>query len=349
MSQIKGPALFLAQFAQDTPPYNTLSNITQWAKDLGYLGIQIPANDSRFIDLDKAAESQQYCDDLKGQCNGLTITELATHLLGQLVAVHPAYDVLFDVFAPAKFQNNPAARTEWAKGELIKAIKASRNLGLNVIPTFSGALLWHTVYPWPQRPQGLVEMGFKELARRWQPLLNVADEYGIDFAYEIHPGEDLHDGVTFERFREATGNNPHVNILYDPSHFILQQLDYIGYLDYYKDYIKAFHVKDAEYNPSPRSGVYGGYQNWQDRPGRFRSLGDGQVDFKQVFSKLTQNGYSGWAVLEWEDCLKSSEQGAREGAIFIKSMLIDTPTKAFDDFAGGATDEATNRRVLGLS
>ena len=139
-----------------------------------------------------------------------------------------------------------------------------------------------------------------------------------------------------------------MRILYDPSHFILQQLDYLGYIDYYKDYIKAFHVKDAEYLPSARSGVYGGYQDWTERPGRFRSAGDGQVDFKQVFTKLTQNGYSSWAVLEWEDPIKDSVQGAIEGAALIKSMLIDTPTRAFDDFAGGQADEATNRRILGL-
>lgn len=349
MSQIKGPALFLAQFAQDVPPYDTLENITAWAKELGFLGVQIPAWDSRMIDLDQAAESKQYCDDLKERCNGLVITDLAAHLLGQLVAVHPAYDVLFDAFAPESLHGNSSARTEWARGQIIKVIKASSNLGLSTVPIFSGALLWHTVYPWPQRPQGLVELGFQELARRWQSLLNVADDYGIDFAYEIHPGEDLHDGVTFERFLAATGNHPRVHILYDPSHFVLQCLDYIGYLDCYKEHIKSFHVKDAEYNPSPRSGVYGGYQDWKDRPGRFRSVGDGQVDFKKVFSTLTQIGFAGWAVLEWECCIKDSVQGAREGAAFIKSMLIDTPTRAFDDFAGSTQNEELNRQILGLA
>jgi len=348
MSQIKGPAIFLAQFAQDVPPFNNLSNISQWAKDLGYVGVQLPGWDNRFIDLDKAAESKQYCDDLKGQCNGLEITEISTHLLGQLVAVHPAYDILMDAFAPPSVHNNPKARTEWGIDQMTKAIKASRNLGLSVLPTFSGALLWHTFYPFPQRPAGLVELGFKDLAKRWEPLLNVAEENGVDLAYEIHPTEDLHDGVTFERFLAATGNHPRVHILYDPSHFVLQCLDYIGYIDYYHEHIKAFHVKDAEFNPSPRSGVYGGYQDWVDRPGRFRSLGDGQVDFKRVFSQLTQYGYSSWAVLEWECCLKDAEQGARESATFIQSMLIDTPKHAFDDFAGGAVDEQTNRRILGL-
>src|SRR6266567_5383032 len=243
VSQIKGPALFLAQFAQDVPPYDTLENITHWAKDLGFIGVQIPAWDTRLIDLDKAAESKQYCDDLKGKCNGLAITELATHLLGQLIAVHPAYDVQFDAFAPKALHGHPQERMEWAMAQMIKAMQASRNLELHVLPTFSGAFLWHTMYPWPQRPAGLVELGFQELAKHWLPLLDKAGEYGIDLAYEIHPGEDLHDGVTFERFLAATGNHPRVHILYDPSHFVLQCLDYIGYLDCYQDHINSRFAK----------------------------------------------------------------------------------------------------------
>ncbi len=348
MSLIKGPAIFLAQFLGDEEPFNTLENITAWAKSLGFIGVQIPAWDGRVIDLAAAAESKTYCDELKGRCNGLAITELATHLQGQLVAVHPAYDTLFDGFAAPEVRGNPVARTDWAVDQMKKTIKASANLGLTAIPTFSGAFLWPTMYPWPQRPAGLVEEGFKELARRWKPILDYAEKYGVDLAYEIHPGEDLHDGVTFERFREATGNHPRANILYDPSHFVLQCLDYIGYISVYAEFIKAFHVKDAEYRASARSGVYGGYQDWKNRPGRFRSVGDGQVDFKQVFTKLTEIGFDSWAVLEWECCIKDAAQGAKEGAEFISSMLIDVPKKAFDDFAGGETDAETNRRILGI-
>ena len=152
------------------------------------------------------------------------------------------------------------------------------------------------MYPWPQRPEGLVEEGFRELASRWKPILDVFDDQGVDVCYEIHPGEDLHDGYTFERFLEATGKHPRVKMLYDPSHYILQQLDYLAHIDIYHEFIRMFHVKDAEFRPNGRSGVYGGYQSWVDRPGRFRSLGDGQVDFRQIFSKLSQYGYDGWAV-----------------------------------------------------
>jgi sugar phosphate isomerase/epimerase len=262
--------------------------------------------------------------------------------------VHPAYNDMFDGFAPEQLRGNPAARTEWAVDQVKMAAKASRHLGINVHASFPGALMWHTVYPWPQRPAGLVQQGFAELARRWLPILNVFDEQGVDVCYEIHPGEDLHDGVSYERFLQASGNHPRARILFDPSHFVLQQLDYLQFIDIYHEKIGMFHVKDAEFNPNGRSGVYGGYQDWIDRPGRFRSLGDGQVDFVGIFSKLSQYGYDGWAVMEWECCIKHPEQGAAEGAPFISSHIIQVTDKAFDDFAGQQPDAALNRKILGI-
>lgn len=347
---MKGPAIFLAQFLGDEAPFNTLDNILAWAKSLGYVGVQVPTWDSRCIDLEKAAESQAYCDDLKAKFDqhGLEITELSTHLQGQLVAVHPAYDLMFDGFAPEDKRGKPDARSEWAVKQVKCAAKASQRLGLSAHATFSGALLWHTMYPWPQRPAGLVEAGFEELAKRWKPILDVFEDCGVNACYELHPGEDLHDGVTFERFLEAVGNHPRANILYDPSHFVLQQLDYIGFIDIYHERIKAFHVKDAEFNPSPRCGVYGGYQGWADRPGRFRSLGDGQIDFSRIFSQFAKYDYDGWAVLEWECCLKHPEDGAAEGAPFIKKHMIRKVERAFDDFAAVAPDADLNKKVLGL-
>lgn len=350
MKTIKGPAIFLAQFMGDEPPFDNLENICKWVVSLGYKGIQIPTWDARCIDLQKAAESTTYADELKGKINGLglEITELSTHLQGQLVAVHPAFDDLFDGFAPENVHGNPKARTEWAVQQLKWAAQASKNLGITVHGSFPGAFLWPYVYPWPQRPAGLVEAGFKELANRWIPILNHFDENGVDVCYEVHPGEDIHDGASFERFLKATGNHPRVHILYDPSHFVLQQLDYLQYIDFYHEHIRMFHVKDAEFNPTGRSGVYGGYQDWIDRPGRFRSLGDGDTDFMAIFSKLTQYGYDGWAVLEWECCIKHPEQGAAEGAPFIQDHLIRVTEKAFDDFASSGEDAAFNKKILGI-
>lgn len=350
MKTIKGPAIFLAQFAGDEAPFNDIDSISKWAASLGYKGIQIPSWDPRMIDLQKVAESKTYADEYKGKIeeNGVKITELSTHLQGQLVAVHPAYDVMFDGFAPKEVHGKRNERQKWAENQMIMAARASKNLGLNAHASFSGALLWHTVYPWPQRPAGLVEDGFKELARLWKPILDEFDKNGVDVCYELHPGEDLHDGITYEMFLEATGNHPRARILYDPSHFILQQLDYLAFIDIYKDYIKAFHVKDAEFNATGRSGVYGGYQGWAGRPGRFRSLGDGQVDFVTIFTKLSQYGFDGWAVLEWECFIKHPEQGAEEGAHFISEHIIRVTEKAFDDFAGAGSDTELNKKILGI-
>ncbi|MCW5915328.1 MAG: sugar phosphate isomerase/epimerase [Chitinophagaceae bacterium] len=350
MKTIKGPAIFIAQFIGDKAPFDSLHHICQWASQLGYKGIQIPTLDPRFIDLEKTATSQTYADELKGvvQSYGMEISELSTHLQGQLVAVHPAYDLLFDSFAPAALQGHPKERTEWALQQLKYAAQASKNLGIKAHATFSGSLLWHTFHPWPQRPAGLVDEGFTELARRWTPILNAFDEAGVDLCYEIHPGEDLFDGETYEMFLEKVHNHPRACLLYDPSHFVLQCLDYIQYIDFYHQRIKAFHVKDAEFNATGKQGTFGGYQPWLKRAGRYRSPGDGQVDFKRIFSKLAEYDYDGWAVLEWECCIKNSEDGAREGAPFIRNHIIQTTEKAFDDFAATVRDPSLNKKVLGL-
>ena len=350
MKQIKGPALFLAQFVGDEAPFNSWDAITKWATDCGYVGVQVPSWDRRLFDLAIAAESKDYCDEFKGvaAANGAEVTELSTHLQGQLVAVHPAYDTAFDGFAVEEVRGNPRARQEWAVDQVKKALSASKNLGISAHVTFSGALAWPYVYPWPQRPAGLIETAFDELAARWKPILDHAEDCGVDVCYEIHPGEDLHDGVTYEMFLERTGNHDRACMLYDPSHFVLQCLDYLDHIDIYKDRIRMFHVKDAEFNPTGRQGVYSGYQSWADRAGRFRSLGDGQVDFSAIFSKLTANGFDGWAVVEWECAIKHPEDGAREGAAFVRDHIIRPTEVAFDDFAGGGTDEAGNRKMLGI-
>jgi len=347
---MKGPAIFLAQFANLRPEFAEIGPIADWVSGLGYVGVQIPTWEKGYIDLVRAAESQTYCDELTGKLaeRGLAIGELSTHLQGQLVAVHPAYDAQVDSFAPPALRGKPAARTAWAVEQLKLAAKASGRLGLKAHASFSGALLWQAFYPWPQRPAGLVQEGFAELARRWRPILDAFDEAGVDLCFELHPGEDLHDGVTFERFLAAMQDHPRANILYDPSHMVLQHMDYLAFIDHYHSRIRAFHVKDAELRPTGKSGVYGGFADWIDRPGRFRSLGDGQIDFTALFSKLAQYDYSGWATLEWECCLKHPEDGAAEGAPFIRRHMIRKTEKAFDDFAAGQPDAELNHRILGL-
>ena len=347
---IKGPGIFLAQFAGDNEPFNSLESISKWVSSLGYKAVQIPTWDSRLFDLKKASSSKDYCDEILGILKkyNLELADLSTHLQGQLVAVNPAYDSMFDGFAAEEVRGNPKKRQEWAVNQLMMAAEASKNLGLHNHVTFSGALAWPYVYPWPQSPAGLIDNAFDELAKRWMPILNKFDECGVNVCYEIHPGEDLHDGITFEMFLEKVKNHNRCNMMYDPSHYVLQHLDYLSHIDIYHEKIKMFHVKDAELNPTGKQGVYGGYQSWKNRAGRFRSLGDGQIDFKGIFSKLTTYGFDNWAVLEWECCLKHPEDGAREGAEFIKNHLIRVTEKSFDDFADSGMDKNSNKKILGI-
>ncbi len=349
MAKIKGPAIFLAQFLRDEPPCDNLENIGRWVAGLGYKGVQIPTWDARVLDLSKAAGSKAYCEDYRAKLAnmGLQPTELAGYLQGQVLAVHPAYEDNFSVFHPPGLKGS--GRTEWAAGQLKKCIQASANMGLQNTPVLSGGFAWHMAYPWPQRPPGLIDEAFRELAGRWRPLLDLAGEQGCVFGFELHPGSDVFDGATFEMFLEHTQGHSAACINYDPSHLLLQQLDYLNFIELYADRISGFHVKDAEFHPSGRVGVYGGYQPWAKRAGRFRSPGDGQVDFKRVFTLLTEAGFDGWAVLEWECCVKSPEQGAAEGAPFIASHLIEPTEVAFDDFAGGRSDRDRLRKMLGLT
>ncbi|ELD4254297.1 sugar phosphate isomerase/epimerase [Salmonella enterica] len=350
MNTLKGPGIFLSQFIDNTAPFNTLEGLATWASSLGFKALQIPCNHKHIFDIEQAAGSQQYCDDVKGMLaeHNLQISELSTHLEGQLVAVHPAYNRPFSGFAPQSVANDPIARKEWAIGILKKAAQASARLGLDAHATFSGSLAWPYLYPWPPHNSELFDESFKELAKRWLPILNTFDEYGVDVCYEIHPSEDLHDGATFERFLDEVNYHPRCNILFDPSHLHLQQIDYLAYIDIYHERIKAFHVKDAEFNINGRSGVYGGYQPWIQRAGRFRSPGDGQIDFKSIFSKLTQYDFRGWAVLEWECCLKNSEDGAREGSRFIEDHIISVSNRSFDDFAETESNISEIRKILGI-
>lgn len=350
MRTIKGPGLFLAQYVNADERLSTLEGLASFAAECGFTALQIPTFYPKIFDLAQAAESQAYCDDIRGVLarHKLEISELTSQRQGHLMAVNPAYDRTIAHLAPESVRSDPRAREDWAASQLRLAAKASRRLELDRHVTFSGSLLWPYFYPYPPVPAGVVEEGFRELARRWRPIFDAFDDMGVDVCFELHPSEDLHDGVTFERLLALVDNHKRCNILYDPSHFRLQHMDYLGFIDIYHARIKAFHVKDAEFNVSPRSGVYGGYQDWPQRPGRFRSPGDGDIDFKGIFARLTQYGYDGWATLEWECCFKNRYDGAREGAKLIREHIIPVTQAAFDAPMKAAPPRDQIRAILGL-
>ena len=347
---IRGPGLFISQFIGREPPFDSLGGLAAWARDLGFNALQIPVADPRLKDLAGLSEQDAVARiEAVVSKTGLAISEIAAQRSGQLLAVHPAYDETMDIFASPEVRGRPAARQAQAEQDLRRAITRAAILGTAKVVTFSGGLAWPYFYPYPPRPNGLIERAFNELAGRWRPLLDEADRAGVDLCFELHPGQDLHDGATFERFLACVDHHPRVKINYDPSHFLLQQMDYLGFIDRYRQKIAAFHVKDAEFIPSAASGAYGGFQDWLDRPGRFRSVGDGQIDFRGIFDRLTRHGYDGWAVLEWECCLKNSNDGAREGARFISEHVIRVSERSFDAALDASMSPEKLDRVLGIA
>ena len=349
MPKMKGPAILLAQFMRDEKPYNNIENIGRWVAGLGYVGVQIPTWDKRIIDLDRAAQSKTYCDDYKGKLKeiGLEPSELGGYLAGQVLAVHPAYEVMFEMFHPEGLKGD--ARTEWASGELKKC---SLRLGPTWAPMSSRRYPAGSHGTWFIRglnvPRGLLTKRLRNLAKRWRPLLDLAHDNGTVFAYELHPGSDIYDGATYEMFLDFTDNHPAACLNYDPSHLLLQQLDYLEFIRLYGERVKGFHVKDAEFRPTGRVGVYGGYQSWRDaQVGSVR-----WVTAKSILGEFSRScrrpAMKVGATLEWECCVKSPAQGAAEGAPFISDHIIETTEVAFDDFAGGEVNPERNRKILGL-
>lgn len=361
---IAGPAVFLAQgFGQ--PGWKTLQECAATAKGLGYSGMQVPLWVRELVDIDQGAQSRHYCDEVQGRAReaGAPIVEFANHIHGQLMAVHPAYRAQFRGFAPPEYGATCQSLYAYAEDRMRKSIVTAANFGFNRVGAFSGSLLFPYVYPWPQRPAGLVEAGMRELGRRWLPVLNFADEHGVDICFELHPGEDVFDGNAFNMFLSAVRHHKRANILLDLSHFALAgMLDehMLKFIQAFKSRIKMFHVKDGEFNPDHNGGVYGGYQPWGTRQGRFRSLGDGHIDYQTVFDLLGRElGLELIAVLEWEDCAgKGWAQGVREGAQYINAWMHRTaspkrtgpegPASTFDDFAASGSDPTVLGELLGI-
>lgn len=363
-TRLKGPAIFLAQgFGKEG--WKTLEECAKTAGSLRYEGMQLPLWVGDLINLNTAAMSTTYCQQLLGKAKeaGCPIVEVANHVETQLVRCTPAYQKLFDGFGPEQFRGNPQAMLAWAQERALLSVRAAKNLGLDRVAAFSGTSIFHLMYPWPQRPAGLVQAAMNALAKAWLPVFNLGEELGVDICFELHPGEDLHDGDSFELFLRYVGNHPRCKILLDLSHFVLAGMTMENMLDYiqnFKDRIRMFHVKDAEFNPTAGGGAYGSFNDWGKRQGRFRSTGDGQIDYLSVFNLLAELGLELWATVEWEDCAgKGWNQGVEEGAEYVNCWLAghEGPLRisarphsdgAFDDFAASKVNTALIADILGI-
>ncbi|NMO19209.1 TIM barrel protein [Pyxidicoccus fallax] len=349
MKQLTGPALNLAPFVSDQVPFNTLDTLCDWAVANGYQGVELPSWDARLFDLQRAADDDAYCADLQALLAGkqLVLTSLSSWVQGQALCAHPAYAPLLEPWLPASVRGDTAAREAWAASQLALAARASKRLGLRHHVTASGGRVWPFLDLDARLcPEGLVDLGFEELARRWRPVLDAFNAAGVDLCFQLEQGQDVHDGATFERLRESVGHHPRCRLVFDPGRLLLQQIDYLQFLDLYAPYVGAFHVSDAEFLASGRDGMHGGALPASRRSARPRSPGDGQVDFRAVFARLPACGFGGWAVVDWACALKNPLMGAREAADFVQGGLLP-PAGGYSP-PGPAADEALYRRALGL-
>lgn len=363
---LKGPGIFLAQ-GLGKEGWGSLEECAKSAAALGYKGMQLPLWDKRAIDLEYAAVSPKYCEELQQICTdaGCPIVELANHCEWQLVRSCPTYTSLHSWVAPKELDTEHGkqeALAQWAQRRAMLSVDAAANFGFDRVGGFSGSSIFQFVYPWPQRPPGLVAAAFNALAAAWMPIFEHADMKGVDVCFELHPGEDLMDGDTFNLFLRYVKNHPRCNILLDLSHMVLAGMtndNMRGFIRENAKRIKMFHVKDGEFNPRPGGGVYSSYNGWKDRQGRFRSLGDGHINYAEVFALLQDLDLDLWAILEWECCLKGWKQGVREGAQYIQSWMdaIPAPERsavephddgAFDDFAQANVNRALIAHILGI-
>lgn len=365
-STLQGPAIFLAQ-GYGKPGWSTLRECAESSAALGYKGMQVQLWEGGPVDTALASTSKDYCDEQQGIATegGCPIVEGANHVEGQLVFTGPVYQDLFRGFAPQSLQKAHWSEVaQWAMVRMQQTVRAARNFGFDRVAAFPGTAIFHTMYEWPQRPKGLVTAAMNALAAAWQPVFDTADEVGVDIAFEVHPMEELHDAATFAQFKEHTNDHGRATVLLDLSHQVLAGMRQEHLEDFVRnlaEWIRMFHVKDAEFLPNGWSGAYGGYQPWKKRPGRFRSTGDGQIDYLAIFNLLKQLGITGlWSTVEWECAFKSWLQGVAEAATCVQHWMdgkAAPPTAepaasddTFDDFVGGGEeDPELIAKILGIS
>jgi sugar phosphate isomerase/epimerase len=227
---------------------------------------------------------------------------------------------------------------------MLFAVQAARNLGLRGVATLSGGFLAPFQGSGLAWPEGLAETAFTELCRRWRPVLEAAAEAEVDLCFEPRPGQDVQDGVTFERFLAGVSGHPRCRLAFNPAQLLLQQIDYLDFLDTYRERIGLFHAGDAELEPGGRQALLSGYGPPRDRPARLRAPGDGQVDFASLCSRLAAHGYDGWAVVHWACAIKHPLAGARDAAELLAAAMVRTPPPE----PPRPVDEPLNRRILGL-
>lgn len=323
--------LFTGQWA-DLP----LEVLARKAAAWGYDGLELACWGDH-LDVARAAKDKKYAKSrvelLKKY--GLKVWSISNHLAGQLVC-DLNNDGRSDMFAPPSCKGNPRAQRRWAIQAMKDTARAAKNMGVKVVCGFTGSSIWHLIYSFPPVSEKMVEDGFKDFARRWNPILDVFDKCGVTFALEVHPTEIAYDLVTARRALEAVGKRKAFGFNFDPSHLHWQMVDPVKFIQAFPGRIYHVHMKDAALQLDGESGILGSNLNF-GTPGRgwdFRSLGRGGVDFEEIVRTLNAINYDGPLSVEWEDAMMDREHGAAEACQFVKDLDFPKSDRVFDESFG---------------
>lgn len=321
--------LFTGQWA-DLP----LTELAEKAAAWGYDGLELACWGDHF-DVPRAAEDPDYCVGRREllQSHGLDVFAVSNHLVGQ--AVCDPIDDRHRAILPERVwgDGDPEDVRRRAAEEMKLTARAAANLEVGVVNGFTGSSIWHLLYSFPPVPEETIEVGFRDFADRWNPILDVFDEVGVRFALEVHPTEIAFDTVTAERALDAVEHRDAFGFNYDPSHLVYQGVDCVAFVQDFASRIYHVHVKDAWWSESPaRSGVFGGHLPFghQDRYWDFRSPGRGLVPFEDMIRALNRIGYTGPLSVEWEDSGMDREHGAAEACEYVRALDFPQSGTAFD-------------------
>jgi sugar phosphate isomerase/epimerase len=321
--------LFTGQWA-DLP----LETVARKAKEFGFDGLELACWGDHF-DVQRALKEDGYAQgrrDLLAKY-GLQVFAVSNHLVGQ--AVCDNIDERHKSIIPPHVwgDGNPQGVQQRAAKEMQDTARAAAKLGVKIVAGFTGSSIWPLLYSFPPVPDAMIDAGFADFARRWNPILDIFDEVGVRFALEVHPTEIAFDVSSAQRALDALKGRKAFGFNYDPSHFGYQGVDYLGFIDRFADRIYHVHMKDVWWSDVPRpSGVFGGHLNFghPDRFWEFRSIGRGKIKFEEIIRHLNAAHYDGPLSIEWEDIGMDREAGAKEACAFVKAVDFQPPHAAFD-------------------
>jgi sugar phosphate isomerase/epimerase len=321
--------LFTGQWA-DLP----LEELAPLAKEMGYDGLELACWGDHF-EVDKALKDDGYVERrreiLKG--NGLECFAIGNHLVGQAVCDFPIDERHRATLPPHVWgDGDPEGVRQRAAEEMENTARAASRLGVNVVTGFTGSSIWHKLYFFPPTSQEEVDEGFQDFAERWNPILDIFDEEGVRFAFEVHPTEISYDIHSSQRALEAIDHRVAFGFNFDPSHLYWQFVDPVKFIDRFPERIYHAHIKDAHRTLDGESGILSSHLPFGDhrRGWDFRSVGRGGVDFEAVIRALNRIGYEGPLSVEWEDAGMDRVQGARESAAFVRRADFEPSAAAFD-------------------